>query len=434
MSELIRLHDYIVAKVGGQAALCLFLSDEGMSADLEAGLVLPEGEEVDVVLFCTEALRVEGRAVVVGPLEGAPATQARWALEFRSFEEGAREQLVGHLSSLRKTDHLTIAASEDVESATTRAGWDEVRLPHVALPEAHADEDIDLQATLFGRQLDAPLVISGMTGGSERAGQINQRLAAVAQELGIGFGLGSQRAMLEQPELLGTFDIRSRAPDVLLLANVGAVQLNYGVGIDDCRRLVESVGADVLAIHLNPLQEMVQPEGDRNWRDLLPAIQRVVEGVGVPVLVKETGCGIDGELARALVDVGVQGIDVGGTGGTAWGWIEGFRAAEPERQAIGGTFREWGIPTADALRACRAGLDSDTMLVATGGVRTGLDVARALALGADAAGMALPFFRAADRSEGECLAFGRRVLEELRIAMFCAGVRDVPSLRALEVM
>lgn len=431
MSDLVRLEQYIVVDVDGRDGLCLLLSDERLTVDLPYEVDLPV--EVALQLHCSSSRVAVARARVVGRREGAPPTRQRWDLLFTDFEGEGEALLVATLSSLRKTAHLTIAANEDVESSSTRAGWDEVRLPHVALPEADADRDVDLSTTCFNKALAAPLVISGMTGGSERAGLINRRLAVVAQELGIAFGLGSQRAMLENPELLPTFAVRSVAPDILLLANVGAVQLNLGVSVSDCDRLVDSVGADALAIHLNPLQEMVQPEGDRDWSDLLPKIAAVVRGLEVPVLVKETGCGIDGALAAQLASVGVAGIDVGGTGGTAWGWIEGFRAADAQRQEIGATFREWGIPTADALRSCRATLPASVALVATGGVRSGLDVARALALGADLAGMALPFFRAADRSEDACLAFGRRVLEELRIAMFCAGASDVPSLRALDL-
>jgi isopentenyl-diphosphate delta-isomerase len=428
---LVRLPQYLAVDVEGSAGVCLLLSDEALAVDLPSAVQLRS--EVTLRIHCSDERAAVAQARVLGRREGAPPTQQRWDLSFSSFEGDGAALVVATLSSLRKTAHLSIVANEDVEAASTRAGWDEVRLPHVALPEAHADNDVSLTTTFFGKSLAAPLLISGMTGGSERAGLINARLAAVAQELGIAFGLGSQRAMLENPALLPTFAVRDRAPDVLLLANVGAVQFNCGVSVDDCRRLVDAVGADALAIHLNPLQEMVQPEGDRDWSALLPAIAAVADGLDVPVLVKETGCGIDGALASALAGAGVAGIDVGGTGGTAWGWIEGFRAAEPQRQAIGDTFREWGIPTADALRSCRAALSEDVGLVATGGVRTGLDVARALALGADLAGMALPFFRAADISEDECLAFGRRVLEELRIAMFCAGVLDVPSLRALDL-
>jgi len=298
----------------------------------------------------------------------------------------------------------------------------------VALPERHPDH-LDLSADLLGKRLSAPLMIAGMTGGSERAGRVNRRLAAVAQELGLAMGLGSQRAMLEVPSLAPTFAVRDVAPDILLLGNVGAVQLGLGVGVDDCRRLVDAVQADALAVHLNPLQELVQPEGDRDWRGLLPRIEQLCSDLGVPVVVKETGCGISGELAVRLRDAGVSAIDVGGTGGTAWGWIEGFRSASPHRQAIGATFREWGIPTADALQACRAALGDELPLIATGGVRSGLDVAMAVALGADVAGMALPFFRAADESMEEALALGRRIVEEIRIATLLSGASSARDLR-----
>jgi len=438
MSQQIRLREYLAVEVDGIAGVCLTISESELAVDLPGTSPLDcvggRGDEVQLTIHCAEDVAVSTRATFGRQVAGAPPSQQRYELHLEQLDSSGRDALVAAISSLRKTAHLSIAAEEDVEAAKTRAGWDEVCLPHVALPEAHGQDDIDLATSLFGRALSAPLMISGMTGGSERAGVINQRLAAVAQELGLALGLGSQRAMLETPELQSTFDVRPVAPDILLLANVGAVQFNYGVTVEDCRRLVGSVQADVLAIHLNPLQEMVQPEGDRDWTGLLRSIGQVVEGVGVPVLVKETGCGISGEIAQRLVDVGVAGIDVGGTGGTSWGWIEGFRAADPHRQAIGETFRDWGTPTADALRSCRAVLSDETAIVATGGLRTGLDVARAVALGADVGGMALPFFRAADTSADECLAYGARVLEELRIAMFCAGVVDVPSLRGLEVM
>ncbi|MEE2829478.1 MAG: type 2 isopentenyl-diphosphate Delta-isomerase [Myxococcota bacterium] len=433
MSALIRLDAYLPVSVAGRPAFCQHLSVDELAVDLPSDEVLELRSAAAVIVYCADDLAVAAEGEVLSEEAGAPEGMRRWLLRFTTFEGTGREDLVGHLSSLRKTAHLKIAATEDVESATTRAGWNEVRLPHSALPEAHADEDISLESSLLGRSLAVPLLISGMTGGSRKAGEINRRLARLAQELGCALGLGSQRAMLEQPELASTYRVRSLAPDVLLLANLGAVQLNYGVSVDDCRRLVDAIEADVLALHLNPLQEMVQPEGDRDWRDLLRAVGDVVRAVEVPVLVKETGCGIDGPLAAALREEGVQAVDVGGTGGTAWGWIEGFRAADPHRQEIGATFREWGIPTVDALRSCRAALPDDFPLVATGGVRTGLDIARALALGAQAAGMALPFFRAADQSLDEAVALGHRLTEELRIAMFCAGVRDLASLRALEV-
>jgi isopentenyl-diphosphate delta-isomerase len=246
-------------------------------------------------------------------------------------------------------------------------------------------------------------------------------------------GLGSQRVLLEQDGLEPTFQVRDLAPDIFLLANVGAIQLSLGVGVDDCRRLVDLVGADALALHLNPIQEMVQPEGDRDWRDLRPRIEELIATISVPVVVKEVGFGISAEMARICRDMGAAAIDVGGGGGTSWARIEGLRAQDPERQAMGETFRRWGIATGDAVVECRAALGPEYPIIATGGVRNGVDIARALALGADLAGMALPFFRAVDQSEDGATALGRRILEELRIAMLCSGARGLSGMRGLQL-
>ncbi len=414
----VRLEGYLPVRAGGRIVLCAALSTAAAELHVPDGAAaLPDGP------FRAELLCRAGLTVA--------ATLRRdsgdvYAIE--AFEGDGEAALTGHLSGLRKASHLNVVATEDVEAATARAGWDRWRLPHVALPDAHPDE-LDLSVELLGKRLRAPLMIAGMTGGSRRAGDVNRRLAEVAQELGLALGLGSQRAMLEVPDLAETFAVRDVAPDIFLLGNIGAVQLNLGVGVDDCRRLVDAIGADALAVHLNPLQEMVQPEGDRDWRALLPKIEALCAALEVPVLAKETGCGISGEVAVRLRDAGVAAIDVGGTGGTAWGYIEGFRAASPERQQIGATYRDWGIPTADAVIDCRAALGDDFPIVATGGVRTGLDAALAIALGADVAGMALPFFRAADESLEAAVALGARVVEEIRIATFCAGAETPAALR-----
>ena len=428
MSDLIRLEAYLPVRVAGEAALCPSLSVERLALDV--GDALEVGAALHAVLLCSDRLEIAARCVVVAGLEGAPPGRIRYLLRFEAFEGSGREALVGFISSLRKAAHLNIVASQDVEALETRAGWRRWRFPHAPLPEAHAD-DLDLSVSLLGHRLAAPLMISGMTGGSERAGQINRRLAAAAQELGLAMGLGSQRAMLEVPELARTFAVRDVAPDILLLANVGAVQLNCGVGVDDIRRLIEAVAADALAVHLNVLQELVQPEGDRDWSGLRSKIEGLISAVDVPVLIKETGCGMTGEFARVAREMGAAALDVGGTGGTSWGWIEGFRAADPQRKAIGATFRDWGVPTADALIACREALGPEFPIVATGGVRTGLDAATALALGADVAGMALPFFRAADAGEDGAVGFGRRIVEELRIATLCSGAGSARALRGV---
>ena len=425
MTDLIRLDGYLPVLVAGRAGACQEISLEALIVDLRDGAPPPTGA-VALELLCSDSLTVRATAEVRGA-QGDDRLQ-RLDLQITGFDGDGRAQLVGHVSSMRKASHLGIAATEEVEAAVTRAGRHTVQLPHVALPEAHPDE-LDLSVTLLGKRLAAPLLIAGITGGSERAGRVNKRLAAAAQQLGLGMGLGSQRAMLEMPSLVDSFRVRDVAPDILLLGNVGAVQLGLGVGVEDCRRLVDAVQADALAVHLNPLQELVQPEGDRDWRGLLARIGALCSALEVPVVVKETGCGISGELAVRLRDAGVAAIDVGGAGGTSWGWIEGFRSASPQRQAIGATFREWGIPTVDALRSCRAALGADYPLIATGGVRSGLDIARAIATGADVAGMALPFFRAADTSADAALDLGRRLIEEVRIATLLTGASSSQDLR-----
>ena len=421
-----RLDGYLPVRIDGEAGLCPELSLRELVVDLPAGL--PAGE-LAVELLCTDTLTVRLAAELLGEPTSA-GDRRRHVLGILRFEGEGRTALVGHLSSLRKASHLSIAASEDVEADEARPGWRDWRLPHLALPEAHPDE-LDLSVELLGKRLSAPLMVAGLTGGSQRAGEINRRLARVAQELGLAMGLGSQRTMLEVPTLAPTFAVRDLAPDVLLLGNIGAVQLNLGVGMDACRWLVDEVGADALAVHLNPLQELVQPEGDRDWRGLLGRIEELATALDVPVVAKETGAGISGPVAAALRDVGVAAIDVGGSGGTSWGWIEGFRASDPQRRAIGATFRDWGLPTSEAVIDCREALGEGFPLIATGGVRSGLDAAVALALGADVAGVALPFFRAAAEGFEEVLALGRRLVEEIRVAVFLSGAGSCNGLRGL---
>jgi len=419
-------------RVNDHLAFCAEFAFDSLIVDVPEDTQLPFGP-VRLQLLCSPRVQVTVGARVVQEAEGAP--DGYWRVDVRlaadAWTEEQRTAVQGHLSSLRKSAHLGITAGEDVES-TVRAGFDRVRLPHRALPGLDMDA-IDLRTPFLGKTLTAPLIVSGMTGGSERAGTINRRLAVVCRELGLGMGLGSQRAMLELPHLAPTFEVREEAPDILLLGNIGAVQLNLGVTVDDCRRLVDAVRADALAIHLNPLQEAVQPEGDRDWSGLLDKIAAVVRGLDVPVLCKEVGAGLDGITAGALVDVGVAAIDVGGTGGTSWGWVEGFRTADRHRKAIATTFRDWGTPTAEAIVDVRAAVGDRAAVQATGGLRSGLDVAKALALGADVGGMALPFFRAADVSVDEALAVGRRIVDEIRIAALCTGSADAAALRALPV-
>lgn len=326
----------------------------------------------------------------------------------------------------RKADHIRISLEKDVAFGSVSPGFERYRFVHRALP------DLDLQAVdtatrLLGKRLDAPLLISSMTGGTVEAGRINRHLAQAAQEAGIAMGLGSQRAALEDPSLASTYRVRDVAPDILLLANVGAVQLNYGYTIDHCRRAVEMVEADGLILHLNPLQEALQPEGQTDFAGLLDKIEQVCRTLEVPVMVKEVGGGLSAEVARCLAEAGVAALDVAGAGGTSWSQVEMYRARSDQQREVAAVFREWGIPTADALRQAHAAVPH-LPLVASGGIRDGVQVAKAIAQGAAACGVARPFLVAADRSAEQVSRAIEVVVTQLRVAMFAAGARDIAAL------
>lgn len=327
----------------------------------------------------------------------------------------------------RKHDHIRLSLTEDVQFENLPTGFDSLHFEHLALPELDFAE-IDPSVTLLGKRLAAPILISSMTGGPTLGGTINQNLAKAAQKIGVGMGLGSQRITLEKPESTASFQVRDVAPDILLIGNVGAVQLNYGVGLDECRRLVDSVGADALYLHLNPLQEVVQPEGDTNFKGLLEKIRLVARDLGVPVLVKEVGSGISGKLARQLAEAGIAAIDVSGAGGTSWAIIEAKRANTPLQQSLGERFRDWGIPTTVSLIQCRDALP-DMPLIASGGLRSGIDIAKAIALGADAAAMAMPFLEAATHSADAVEDVLNGLIQELKVAMFLVGARNLAELK-----
>jgi isopentenyl-diphosphate Delta-isomerase len=328
----------------------------------------------------------------------------------------------------RKSDHIRINVAEDVDAKGVASGFDNYRFEHQALPEIDLS-DVDTSTELLGRRLNAPLLISCMTGGTPEAQRINDTLAEIAEEFGIAMGLGSGRALIEKPETLPTFDVRTHAPTALLLANVGAVHLNKGYGVDQCRRLVETLRADALVLHLNALQEALQPEGDTNFRGLLAQIVTLCKQLETPVVVKEVGWGIGPDAVRALFDAGVAAVDLAGAGGTSWSEVERYRIAEPWRARVAAAFAGWGIPTDECIRKARAVAPKET-LIASGGIRSGLDVAKAIALGADAAGIAGPFLRAADVSIDEARDYAHEIVETLCIAMFCIGVRTVSGLKS----
>ena len=288
----------------------------------------------------------------------------------------------------RKADHIRINLDEDVRSSVT-TGLERFRFIHQALPEVNL-EDVDLSQQLFGRQVRVPLLISSMTGGTAEAGRINRTLAEAAQASGVVMGVGSQRAALAQPEVAETFQVRRYAPDAVLLANLGAVQLNYGYTVDHCRRAVDMIEADALILHLNALQEAVQPEGDTRFAGLARKIAEICRALPVPVIAKEVGWGISAQAARLLRDAGVAAIDVAGAGGTSWSQVEKYRIENESLARVAAAFKDWGIPTADSVRQVREAAP-ELIVFASGGLRSGVEIAKCIALGARLGGMAGPF-------------------------------------------
>lgn len=332
----------------------------------------------------------------------------------------------------RKSDHIRINLEEDVDFPNLTTGLESFRLVHQALPEMNLDE-VDTSVELFGKRLQAPILVSSMTGGATEAEHINRNLAIAAEACGLAMGVGSQRAGLEKEHLAATFDVRSIAPNLLLFANLGAVQFNYGYTGKQCRQAVEMIDADALILHLNPLQEVLQPEGDFNWRGLVDKIGEVCAVIDVPVIVKEVGWGISRRAARQLIESGVSAIDVAGAGGTSWSQVEMYRAATRRQRRLAAAFADWGIPTADSLReviAIREELGrEDVHAIASGGIRSGQDIAKCVALGADLVGLASPFLKMATESSEAAIDEMGLLTDELRIAMFCCGAENVASMR-----
>jgi isopentenyl-diphosphate Delta-isomerase len=331
-------------------------------------------------------------------------------------------------TEVRKADHLKICLDENVQCAEVTHGLEAFRFSHTCLPELDFD-DISLKTKFLGKSLAAPLLISSMTGGTELAKEINQRLARVAQHYQIAMGVGSQRVAVENPEVAKTFAVRSQAPDILLLANLGAVQLNYGYGLDECQRMVDILAADALILHLNPLQECVQTRGDTNFRGLLAKITQLCKALPVPVIAKEVGNGISAPMAEKLMAAGVAAIDVAGAGGTSWAKVEAERAEDDHQRRLGKTFADWGLPTAECIRTVRAA-HPQIPLIASGGLRNGLEVAKAIALGADLAGLAYPFLKAAHDSEESVSLLVEALMAEIATVLFCTGNASIADLQA----
>lgn len=325
----------------------------------------------------------------------------------------------------RKLEHIELAL--DRRTQLEERYFERWRFEHEALPELDLDE-IDLSCEFLGKPLAAPILVSCMTGGTTGATSINRNLAAAAERAGVAVGVGSQRAAIERPDTTDTFHMRDVAPTVPLLGNLGAVQFNYGFGIAECRRAVEMIDADALAIHLNPLQEALQPEGQCDFRGLTGKIGHLVDELDVPVVVKEIGCGLSSATGRRLRDVGVRYVDTAGVGGTSWARIEAARSGDVP---LGEIFAGWGVPTPESIR--RLAAIEGLTVIGSGGVRSGLDVAKAIALGASLVGLAQPFLQPATDSADAVYAAIHRVVRELKITMFCLGVRTLDDLAATPI-
>ncbi len=327
----------------------------------------------------------------------------------------------------RKLEHLRICSEDDLGRSSTSSGFDRYRLVHCALPELDLAA-VDLSTRFLDHPLSAPVLVSAMTGGTVEAREINLNLAAAAAALGVAMCVGSQRAAIEDQGLASTYQVRSVAPDMLLLANLGAIQLNYGYGVRECHQAVQMIDADALVLHLNPLQEALQPGGNVDFSGLLAKIAVVCQNLEVPVVVKEIGWGISEAVVAQLLQAGVSAVDVAGAGGTSWSEVEKRRTRSPLGQRVAAAFSAWGIPTAEALLEARIAAPH-LPLIASGGIQTGTQAAIALALGADLVGLARPLLGPARNSAQAVQDELNVLLEGLRIAMFSSGNRDIPSLK-----
>jgi isopentenyl-diphosphate Delta-isomerase len=336
------------------------------------------------------------------------------------MSKNVMEDIISH----RKRDHIRICLEENVQFEKTN-GLDQYELTHVALPEIDRSK-IDTSLSFLGKNFSAPIFIEAMTGGVSDSKRINQNLSGAAQKCGIGMGLGSQRAMIVNPSLLDTYLVRKMAPDILLFGNIGATQLKE-ICSDDLKRAIEVVEADALAIHLNVTQELCQPEGDTNWENILKEIEAVCKDLSFPIIVKETGCGISPITAKEIENVGVSCIDIGGAGGTCWARVEHFRGSKNAR-----LFFDWGIPTADSLVECAKAVHIP--IIASGGIRNGKDIIKAISLGAALAGMAFPFLKLATLSTDHVIMKIEQIKKEIADTMFLTGVNTIKNIRESKII
>ncbi|HEX9089878.1 MAG TPA: type 2 isopentenyl-diphosphate Delta-isomerase [Anaerolineales bacterium] len=327
---------------------------------------------------------------------------------------------------LRKSDHIRINLEEDVQSALT-TGLEHYRFIHQALPEINLD-DVDPGISIFGKHLKAPILISSMTGGTAEATRINQNLASAAQATQVAMGVGSQRIALEDPQVATSFQVRHLAPDILLFANLGAIQLNYGYGLNECQRAVDMIEADALILHLNCLQEAIQKDGQAHFAGLLRKIETICRGLPVPVIAKEVGWGFSKQDVLKLTQAGIAAIDVAGAGGTSWSQVEMHRSQDEYQRHLAKAFIDWGNPTAEVIQTVSQVAPGLT-LIASGGLRSGVDIAKCIALGASLGGMAGPFLKTAAQSVDETIKMIDLIRSEIKICMFATGSRLLDELR-----
>lgn len=322
----------------------------------------------------------------------------------------------------RKSEHIKIVLNENVQPILSP--FHKYVLPYKALPEINLN-DIDTTIKFFSKKLSFPFLIASMTGGEEKGKQINKNLAIAAEESNVALALGSMRVTLEKPESLKTFQVRKYCPSIPLFANLGLVQLNYGYGADEINKIIDSIEADGIFLHINHLQEAVQPEGDTNFKGLMNKLEQVIKKVTRPILVKEVGAGIDDKTARRLYDIGVKWIDVSGLGGTSWTVVEGYRRED----ALGKTFGAVGIPTDEAIK--KASIIKGLDIIAGGGLRSGIDIAKSISLGATMAAIATPLLKPALTSSQACIDYVNNLKRELNVAMFCMGVKNIDGLKKI---
>jgi isopentenyl-diphosphate delta-isomerase len=329
----------------------------------------------------------------------------------------------------RKKEGIDIPLQKNVQAKTTSTYLEYVRLVHNALPEVDYD-DIDTSMTFLGKRFSAPIIIDSMTGGTDEATVINGRLGELAEKYGFGMGLGSQRAGLKSEELAATYSIaRKNAPNAFLIANIGGAQLSKGLTVDEAKRIVKMIGANALVVHLNPLQELIQPEGEPRYKGVLGQISELAKTIDIPLIVKEVGAGISKEVAIKLEMANVSAINIAGAGGTSWAGVEKLRAESLKddlKKHLGEMFWDWGIPTASSLLEVRHAVKLP--LIASGGLRNGLEIAKCVALGASMTAMAYPFLQTAARSRESLFAFADTILTELKSTMFLVGAKNISAL------